>query len=290
MKRLASTLLILTSLIGVGLAQERVTVRPTDLAHSLDNLPGWRFGAEGVRIASSGRLAVGPGQPPIGGGSAAFELLDMTGGMSLQYFSSELVGLPLGSLTRLEYCTLVEAAGDNQAVSLQLNFDDDVTDWDTSYKGRLIFEPGRTPGEEITVGTWQCWDALAGYWWGSGSPLNSFQGFDNPGSLIEILSRFPNAGFNSEVGGLVLKADSGRGSFHGNADALTLGTSTFEVTFDFEQEPFDRAACYLGGWQNYGFPNQDQCTRFVNDRDSGGNPWAELDIPPVADPGATSRP
>ena len=48
LRRLASILLILTSLIGMGIAQERVTVRPSDLVNSLDNLPGWRFGAEGA--------------------------------------------------------------------------------------------------------------------------------------------------------------------------------------------------------------------------------------------------
>ena len=214
----------------------------------------------------------------------------MTGGMALQYFSSELVGLPLAILRRLEYCTFVESAPPGQTVSLQFNFDDDVMDSDTSYKGRLVFEPSNTPGKEISPGAWQCWDALAGYWWGSGAPLNAFHGIDNPGTLIEILSWFPNAGFNSEVGGLLLKADSGWASFQGNADALTLATASFEVTFDFEQEPFDGDACDHGGWQNYGFPNQDECNEFVSQRDSGGKPWAELYIPPVADPGTTSPP
>lgn len=282
MKRLARFFFVVGLLGSWGFAQETVTIRPSDLVPFGDPVPGWRFGSEGALPAAHGSLVIGPQQPPLGAGSAGFSLFDLSGGMTLQYFSPDLVGIPIAELTRLEYCTYVEESTGPQTVSIQFNFDDDVSDADTSYKGRLVYEPRNTPGNLVVLGQWQCWDALAGYWWGTGAPLNPYYGIDHPGSLMEILSLFPNAGFNAEFGGLILKAGSGWESFTGYADAVSFGSASLgEITYDFEQEPADKDACKDGSWQNFGFPNQGECLEFVEERERGAEPWADLYLPPV---------
>jgi hypothetical protein len=126
----------------------------------------------------------------------------------------------------------VSAAPGAQAPALQLNFDDDVTDGDTSWKGRMVFEPYHDA--TVTQDEWQCWDAMAGLWWGSGAPLNTVAPQSSPQSMATILATFPNAGSNSAFGGLIVKAGSGWSSFDGNVDALSVGIDGAETIFDFE--------------------------------------------------------
>lgn len=234
-----------------------ITVRPSDLN-------GWQFIDEGA-AGSTGQLVVGPDAPPLGGGSASFQLSTAEQGMSFQYLGAETVGLALADVTQLGYCTYVEAAPGPQAVSLQFNFDDDVTDGDTSWKGRLVFEPYQQNGSSTVVANeWQCWDALQGEWWATGTPANGTAPQSNPQSIAAILTAFPDAGFNSNFGGLLVKAGSGWSSFDGNADAVEIATADWSKTFNFETEPAAKDDCKKGGWQDYGFPNQGLCIKYFN--------------------------
>ena len=159
-------------------------------------------------------------------------LTDANQGMSLQYFAAGIVGLPFSSITSLNYCTYVSAAPGQQAVALQINVDNDVTDADTTWKGRLVFEP--LNNGTVTSGTWQCWDTLSGKWWASGGPINTFAPQSSPQTLADILALYPNAGFNSSFGGLLVKAGSGWSSFKGSADGFKLGINGSDTIFDFE--------------------------------------------------------
>jgi len=154
---------------GQGPEDERVVVvRPSTM-----NDQGWFFRVEGG--LPSGELVVGPDAPPLGGGSARFVLNSATDGMSLQYFDESIIGLPLKSITSLHYCTYVTAAPSTQAVSLQFNFDNDVTDNDISFKGRLVFEPSNSPTFIVQGGTWQCWNTLLGFWWATRPKISELQ-------------------------------------------------------------------------------------------------------------------
>lgn len=195
----------------------------------------WQFIDEGDGNAD-GDLVSGPGSPPLGSGSAEFVLGNGGEAMSLQNFNPRFVGTRLDAIDELEYCTYVESAPGTQAVSLQLNFDDDVTDSDDGWKGRIVFEPANNQDQQsVTDDTWQCWDADAGQWWSTaglfGTPK---QDLTNNKTFSEILTTFPDAGINSKFGGVVLKAGSGWSSFDGNADALTIIINGAQTTYDFE--------------------------------------------------------
>lgn len=249
---LASFTLALALPVQAG--EGEITVRPSELN-------GWLFIDEGS-AGSSGSLVVGPDTPPLGGGSAEFILNSASEGMSFQYFDASTVGLALSDVTTLSYCTYVTSAPGPQAVSLQINFDDDVTDSDDSWKGRLVFEPLNSGS--VVQGQWQCWDTLAGNWWATGSPANAFAPQSNPQSLPAILGQFPNAGFNSSFGGLLTKAGSGWTSFNGNTDNVVLGILGSDTTFNFEAEPANQNDCKNDGWKYYGFTNQGQCVSYYN--------------------------
>lgn len=236
-----------------------VVVRPSTMSEL-----GWIYIDEGAAGFSAGALESGPGTPPLGGGSAGFAIIDTSGGMSLQNFDGSWIGLPVSSITRLEYCTYVTANTGVQDIAFQLNFDDDVTDADIDWKGRLVFEPYQTPGNVVILNQWQCWDALDGNWWATGAPVNGLAPQSDPKTISMILGSYPNAGINSKFGGILFKAGSGWPVFDGNADALVIGIDGVETTFNFESEPAAKGDCKGGGWQQFGFANQGQCVSYFN--------------------------
>lgn len=210
-----------------------VTVRP-------NKMEGWILRDDNGTGNGGIALVKGPAKPPKAAGSAEFTLTDANDGWILQTFDERFVGLRLDAVTELRYCTYVAQASGVQAPALQLNFDDDVTDSDKSWKGRLVFEPANNQGQAtVKKNQWQCWDADAGRWWSSaglfGSPR---QAIANNKTFSQILTMFPDAGINSKFGGVGIKAGSGwTGGFLGNADAFTVGVDGDETTYDFEGQP-----------------------------------------------------
>lgn len=199
---------------------------------------GWQFIEEGGP-SPVGELVEGPGDPPLREGSARFALASGTEAMSLQNFNPRFVGARLDEIDELTYCTYVESAPGSQAVALQLNFDDDVTDGDDSWKGRIVFEPVNNVDQgAVTNNEWQCWDAINGgdaKWWATGAPASA----ECPNAAPfctwdDLLNEFPNAGINSKFGGILLKAGSGWSFFDGNADALTIVLDGAQTRYDFE--------------------------------------------------------
>ena len=201
----------------------------------------WQFIDEGDGNAE-GNLVNGPGTPPLRSGSAEFLLDNGAEAMSLQNFNPRFVGARLDAIDELEYCTYVESAPSTQAVALQFNFDDDVTDSDTRWMGRIVFEPANnTDQQPVQQDTWQCWDALNdgdAKWWATGSGATQVDE-ECPNAapfctLDDLLAEFPDAGINSKFGGILLKAGSGWSTFDGNADALTIVINGAQTTYDFE--------------------------------------------------------
>lgn len=212
-----------------------VTVRP-------NKMEGWILRDDNGTGNGGIALVKGPAKPPKGAGSAEFTLTDANDGWILQTFDDRFVGMRLDEITELRYCTYVSQASGVQAPALQLNFDDDVTDSDKSWKGRLVFEPANNQNTQgpVQKNEWQCWDADEGQWWSSaglfGSPR---QALANNKTFSEILSTFPDAGINSKFGGLGIKAGSGwTGGFLGNTDALTIGVEGRKpTTYNFDGLP-----------------------------------------------------
>lgn len=205
-------------------------------------IEGWILRDDNGTGNGSLSLVKGPQKPPFAAGSAQFLLTDKFDGWILQTFDQRFIGLRLDEITELRYCTFVSQASGTQAPALQLNFDDDVTDGDTSWKGRLVFEPANNQDQQpVKKSEWQCWDADAAdaKWWSSrglfGDPR---QAVAQQRTIAEILAIFPNAGIHSGFGGVGIKAGSGwTGGFLGYVDAFTIGVAGDETTYNFEGQP-----------------------------------------------------
>ena len=124
------------------------------------------------------------------------------------------------------------------AAALQLDVDADVTDSNTGYQGRLVYEPYYT--HTVDAGQWQHWNTLDdstngtwGNWWFSNGTLASASGcsISKPCTWSQVLAAYPNAGI---LGATFFKAGSFWPGFVGNVDAFTFGTASGSETFDFE--------------------------------------------------------
>ncbi|MDP9329987.1 MAG: hypothetical protein M3P11_05015 [Actinomycetota bacterium] len=230
---LISALVVTTSALGAT-----TVVSPS-------NTNGWTL-YQGDTTATVG-FVNGPATAPAGAGSLQYQV-GSNGDDFAEVRNTSHAGTLLSNLTTLNYSTYVSVNLDCQAPYLILNIDQDgngTTD------DLLFFEPCYQDGTYGTIGTdtidtqpavtlntWQQWDALKGGWWSLndgtfGPPLHSLAGYAAlyPGATI--------VNNDSGAGGLRIAAGGGAGAwdnFVGNADALTIGVSGNDTTYDFEPE------------------------------------------------------
>jgi hypothetical protein len=195
------------------------------------NLQGWDFFQEAPLLATStGSMVSGPGAPPTGVGSANLAV-GATGGMVLG--KAAYAGVRLDTINALEYSTYRTSGPAASAIALQFNIDNDVTDANISWQGRLVYEPYHT--QTVTTGQWQTWNTLAstgtGSWWGSpngNSALDERCPQSNPCTWGEVLRNFPNIGVHPVFGAVLLKAGSGGGPFDANVDKLVINDDVYD--------------------------------------------------------------
>ena len=196
--------------------------------------PNWGFLEE--TPTGSGALVSGPGTPPTGVGSAELTI-DSAGGVL--FGTSDYGGTYLRDINTLTYQTYRQSGSAALAAGLQFNVDYDLTDANTGWQGRLVYEPYWT-GVNPATGMWEEWDTLAAdaQWWGSGAPGNTLCPQSNPCSLGEVLANWPNIGVHATIPGVVFKAGSSWGSgFVGNVDDFTIQVHGDTVHYDFEPCP-----------------------------------------------------
>lgn len=207
-------------------------------------------------------MVSGPGTPPMGSGSARLVAPASTDGVVLA--KAGYNGMRLDAITNLAYSTYRTAGGAALAIALQFNIDNDVTDADNAWKGRLVFEPYFT--ETVNTGQWQTWNPMIqGKWWGTGAAIAASCPQSSPCTWAQVLAAFPNAGIHQTFGAVLLKAGSGWAGFDGNVDALTINGDVYDFELDAPApaDPLTKNECKNGGWENYGFKNQGQCVKFV---------------------------
>ena len=251
-----------------------VTVSPIDMK-------GWVFfddGSGGSCLpADVCAMVNGPATPPAGSGSARLKLVTSTDRPSIGALLSELAGKKFADITTLRYSTYKTTPTtptDVLAIALQFNVDNDVTDTNVAFKGRLVFEPYLEPSlGPVQSGVWQTWNTLAGKWWLSSAgnptrfPSNSCAQA-TPCTVAELLGHYPNIGIRDVPGqpNTILKAGSGWTNFDGNTDALTVGIGGTTTSYNFELGPTNKDECKNGGWEGI-FKNQGQCvSSFSNDK------------------------
>ena len=208
-------------------------------------MDGWQFIDDQASVpcvdAALCQMTSGPGEAPLGSGSAELSAPTSAAGvaLALQAFG----GTRLDNITDLRYATLRQSSdpGNNLAIALQLTADFDLTDNSTAWQGRLVFEPYQANGGQVSESLWQTWDAKAGKWWGTratvtrnGVAVTNPCVQSSPCTWSELLAAFPNLGIHPTYGSLFLKAGSGWTGFKGNVDALTIGVGGVTTTYDFE--------------------------------------------------------
>ena len=196
----------------------------------------------------SATYVTGPGSPPAGIGSLQMSV-GALGDSSPRMFLKQFTGTRLDALTTLQYSTYVQAYQGSQDIYLRLYLD---TDGNTTVDDSILFEPAYQTAASgnpalpdqgaIATGTWQTWNALTGGWWSNNGFCSA-----NPGtgvqSIATYLGCFPNARImdvDATRGGVSLQAGCGGptdwGGFIGNTDALVIGVSSSDTTFDFEPD------------------------------------------------------
>ena len=180
------------------------------------SMGGWSFMNDQVNTACTTTalcaLVTGPSGMPSGFGSA--ELVTQARSDGIAIARAGYLGTRLDQITELSYSTYRQSAdaGNNLAIALQLNVDYDVSDADSSYQGRLVYEPyGSAPGG-VPQGTWQRWDTRAGKWWGTsatvkehGVAVTNSCVHASPCTWTQLLGHFPNLGMHQVYGAVVLK-------------------------------------------------------------------------------------
>jgi hypothetical protein len=214
--------LLLTALVlgaAPAFAAHAVKVSP-------NNMHGWAFVDDNTNGPGSGQMVAGPGDPPLGKGSAQ---LTVTSPVDRQMLSTlAYQGTRLADITALSYWTYQVDA--SHAMPFQLDIRYHPTD--TGYQGRLVFEPGNGNGAGSS-GVWERWSPLSGRWWASKAKASGGQCLQaSPCTWQEVLTNWPDASILYNV---LFKAGGGWGPWTGNVDAFTIGTSSAHATtYNFE--------------------------------------------------------
>lgn len=202
-------------------------------------LNGWNTYTE-----PTGTLAFvsGPATPPLGTGSLQFSLGPNGEGKAALLYNG-LAGTPLSALTQITYSTYVQNNNSGQAPALELAIDNNG---DGSRDDQLVFEPvyqtGNYPGViqnggMVLLNTWQTWNGMTGGWWAASDETAGPSTY----TLASYLAAHPMATIIDEptLGGVILTGGGGNtwNNFVGYADALTIGTASQTVTYNFESCP-----------------------------------------------------
>ena len=227
--QLMFSVLLIGMMVVAFLPQKTVSASGTITVNPQNE--SWIFTDDGFP-GGIGEYVSGPGIPLAGTGSVHFAL---PGNARMAVGTQAYANTPLSEITTLRYSTYRTSydSGNNLAVALTLDIDYDLTDSNTSWQGRLTYEPYMTNPGQIQQSTWQTWNTLEGKWWASGSPGNTQCPQDSPCTFQVVKQNWPNAGIR--VGGFLwLKAGGPWSGFDGNADQLVIGINGDETIYDFE--------------------------------------------------------
>jgi hypothetical protein len=167
----------------------------------------------------------GPATPPLGTGSAQLKVSATNQGYLL--FKPGYGAVKLADLSALSYKTYVQTGNNLIAPSLQINIDRDTTDADTSWQGRLVYEPYMS--STVTDGQWQTWNPLDGKWWlTKPEKFDGHCGQSDPCTVAQLKDYFANIGVDSGINaGIGFKAGSSWASFMGNIDDVVINQDRY---------------------------------------------------------------
>jgi hypothetical protein len=214
----------------------------TNVLVSPVNTQGWVFANEST-AGGVGSYVVGPATPPLPIGSARLQVSNGLQGQTLQKQDSAYAGTRFDQITQLEYSSYQNTPSNPQvAIAFQFNLDEDLTDGNTAFQGRLIYEPTYDSSSTVQQNVWQSWNLLSptARFWASASANSTIDTActqSNPCTRAQILASYPNLGFHPTLGIALFKVGSGVATFDGNVDNLIIGVNSSNTVFNFEPTP-----------------------------------------------------
>lgn len=235
------------SILGCALLCASLAAKADVQTITASSLGNWTVTTSDSSVTSS--FVTGPATPPLGAGSAQFQIGPDGDSYIILRDDADIAGTPISALTQLAYSTYQQQYLDGQAVYLSLV----LSNGDRTYF-EPVYQNGGYGGDSVPnqcagvtncagLNQWQTWNALSGGWW----DLSGFNG-SNGGPPVFTLADFAAANPDLTISAIRLVAGGGAGAwdnFKGNADNLTFATASESKTFDFEASVPEPSALIL---------------------------------------------
>jgi hypothetical protein len=239
-------------IVGLGGTDIESDFEPGDgtIPVTTSNASKLSFGFSQETATGSGSFVTGP-TGSDGSGSARLTV-DATGGEALS--TGVFAGTRFDRLTALSYKTYLQPGFPVNAPTLQFDVDYDDSDANTTFQGRVVFEPRVAGAAPVTDSNWQTWDPLTtpSGWWQTGNAIvggvnvgmactqnvpcswADFKTAYGNARVRPIVGVFPGAIPNSGRAWLKVGGNWGGTGFDGNVDTLTVGIDNADATYDLE--------------------------------------------------------
>ncbi len=201
---------------------------------------GWAYITEPVGVgvfAVPFDIVLPPPDPTLGNASARMVLTDVN--WRHMYVSPIFTGALLRDITVFEYRLRFPASG-GQTPYINIGWDDDASDSNTGFRGRLVYSPG-----SLTPDTWHVVDArndTTPRWYttlpGATQCIQS-----SPCTFEQIVAVYPNAAIHpgdlmgAPLGFVGIRVGGGSSTGIGYADGLRVGVGDQITLYDFEAAP-----------------------------------------------------
>lgn len=259
-----------TPSFAIAAGQNTVVVTEDDVARQAENTAptnNWVLYTRAGTPAAAAEFQGGLAAP--GAGIGSLRLTTATSSEKVFLFNYDHAGDKLSTIDAISYATYRIAGSAQQVTALNIQID---------YNGAapggfatLVFEPVYNTAQGAVVSDqWQTWTAGgSGIWW-STQPINgqcsgATAACDK--TWAEIVANNPDA----TILAIGINQGSGNPGLTTAVDALTLGSGSGAVTYDFEpyRVAADVNACKNGGWMTVkdasgaSFRNQGDCVSSV---------------------------
>ena len=182
-------------------------------------------------------IVLPPPDPTLGEASARLTITDVN--WRHMYVSPIFTGTPLSDITVFEYRLRVPSASP-QTPYINIGWDDDVTDSNIGFRGRLVYSPG-----SLTADTWHTVDArndTTARWYTTLTGATQCTS-TTPCTFAQLVAAYPNAAIHpgdllgAPLGFVGIRVGGTSSTGTGYADGLRVGVGDQITLFDFEVAP-----------------------------------------------------
>jgi parallel beta-helix repeat protein len=182
-------------------------------------------------------IVLSPPDPTLGKASARLVITDVN--WRHMYLSPIFTGTLLSDITVFEYRLRIPSASP-QLPYINIGWDDDVTDGDTGFRGRLVY----TPPPSLASNTWHIIDARndpTPNWYTTITATQCTA--STPCTFAQLVAAYPNAAIHPNtlmgvpLGFVGIRVGGGSSTGTGYADGLRVGVGSQITLFDFEAAP-----------------------------------------------------